>query len=448
MFIAATFSLLAAVLAPQTTEKPQGAEPVLKASETKSLSGRLRKYLSADTTYQAARGRVREKASKTLRKTREAFEKEWKKYDKRGLLGSMVDLRAVFYNCFKPEKSKIGKGSLLEKEVKDTPVKYAIRLPRKYTEKKPWGTILSLPSGKEGSWMRPRDYFSKIWGKSAIIEQFIMQIPHLPAELEMDPIPNYSRDRAEEEENKRIGSVFGAFGFLINNYTVDRARVFLDCGTETCGFGVRFATLFPDRWAGLILRDVTEVDDLRIGNLLSVPILVLKTPNNAATVTAMKKRWDETCPGMMTVLDAKGDAPHLESADDILAWVADKKRSMVPMKITLEPNHDRFNRAYWVDIHVADSLLNTSGDERPRLQAVADRAANRITIDAVGIERFEILLNDDLVDLSKEFTIVVNGKAVKETRRRSFGEMKRRMLDRNDWDYIFPVKYVSSVPKE
>jgi len=165
-------------------------------------------------------------------------------------------------------------------------------------------------------------------------------------------------------------------------------------------------------------------------------------------VAALEKRWHETCPGMMTVIDAKGDAPHLESADDILAWVADKRRSMVPKEITLEPNHDRFNRAYWVDILVADSLLTTSGDERARLHAVADRAANRITIDAAGIERFEILLNDDLIDLSKEFTIVVNGKAVKETRRRSFGEMKARMLERNDWDYIFPVQYVSSVPKE
>lgn len=448
MFIAATFSLLTAVLAPQTPEEPQGPTPVLKANETKSLSDRLRKYLAADLTYQSSRGRTREKASKTLRKTREAFEKDWTKYSERGLLGSMVDMRAVFYNCFKPEKARIGKGSVLEKEIKDEPVKYAIRLPKKYTEKNPWASILSLPSGKDGTWMRPRDYFTKIWDKSAIIDEYIIQVPELPADLEMDPIPNYTRDRAEEEEDKRIRSVFGAFGDLINNYTVDRGRVFLDCGSQTCGFGVRFATLFPDRWAGLILRDATEVDDLRIGNLLSVPILVLKTAKNAATVTAMKKRWDETCPGMLTVLDAKGDAPHLESADDIMAWLQDKQRSMVPNKVTLEPNHDRFNRAYWVDILVADSLLNTAGAERPRLQAVADRAANRITIDAVGIERFEILLNDDLVDLDKEFTIVVNGKAVKETRRRSFGEMKQRMLDRIDWDYLFPVQYVSSVPKE
>jgi len=448
MFIAATFSLLTAAVTPQAPDKAPAQEPKLKASETKSLAGKLRKYLAADLVYQSARGRAREKAAKTLRKSRASFEKDWKKADSRGILGSMVDLRAVFYNCFKPVKSDIGKGTVLSRGVKGTPIEYAIRLPKKYTEKTPWGAILTLPSGKEGTWTDPREYFKQVWGKSPIIDEFIIQIPMLPNELEMDPIPNYTRDRAEEEEDKRIRSVFGAFGYLLNNYTLDRGRAFLDCGTETCGFGVRFATLFPDRWAGLILRDAVEVDDLRIGNLLHVPILVLKSANNAAVVDAMKKRWDEVCPDMMTVIDAKGAAPHLESADDITAWIKDKRRNMVPAKITLEPNHDRFNKSYWVDIHVADSLLTTQGEERPRLEAVADRSTNRITVDAVGVERFELLLNDDLVDLDKEFTIVVNGKAIKQTRRRSFSEMKNRMLTRNDWDYIFPVRYVTSVPKE
>lgn len=448
MFIAATFSLLTALAPPALAAAQQDPKPVLKESEQKSLGDKLRKYLSADLVYQAARGRDREKASKKLRKARATFEKEWDKADAAGVLGSMVDLRTVFYNCFTPVKPKISKGSVLTKGIKDTPIEYSIRLPKKYTEKTPWPVLLSLPSGKGGTWTKPADYFKTTWGKSPIIDEFMIQIPKLPDGLEMDPIPNYSQDRAEEQEDKRIRSVFGAFGFLVNNYTVDRGRVFLDCGSESCGFGIRFATLFPDRWAGIILRNPTEVDDLRIGTLTHVPILALKTADNAKAVEALKKRWDEKCPDMFTILDAKGAAPHLESADDILAWTKDKKRNMSPTKVSLEPNHDRFNKAYWVDIIVADSLLTTTGEERPKLVAVADRAANRITVDSVGVERFEILLNDDLVDLSKEFTIVVNGKAVKETRRRSFGEMKRRMLDRNDWDYIFPVRYVSSVPKE
>ena len=121
---------------------------------------------------------------------------------------------------------------------------------------------------------------------------------------------------------------------------------------------------------------------------------------------------------------------------------------MAPKKVVLEPNHDRFKKAYWVNIHVAESLLTTTGDDQPRLSVEADREQNRITVEAKSVERFELLLNDEIVDLSKEFTIVVNGKAIQEQRRRSFRDMHSRMVTRNDWDYLFPVRYVTSVPKE
>ena len=109
---------------------------------------------------------------------------------------------------------------------------------------------------------------------------------------------------------------------------------------------------------------------------------------------------------------------------------------------------DSFKKAYWVNIHVAESLLTTTGDDQPRLSVEADREQNRITVEAKSVERFELLLNDEIVDLSKEFTIVVNGKAIQEQRRRSFRDMHSRMVTRNDWDYLFPVRYVTSVPKE
>ena len=43
---------------------------------------------------------------------------------------------------------------------------------------------------------------------------------------------------------------------------------------------------------------------------------------------------------------------------------------------------------------------------------------------------------------------MVNGRAVQETRRRSFRDMHNRMVTRNDWGYLFPVRYVTTVPKE
>ena len=37
---------------------------------------------------------------------------------------------------------------------------------------------------------------------------------------------------------------------------------------------------------------------------------------------------------------------------------------------------------------------------------------------------------------------------MQETRRRSFRDMQNRMVQRNDWGYLFPVRYVTTVPKE
>lgn len=449
MLIAATFSLLATTLAPQNpAASSQESEPVLAKREQKTLGDKLRKYLAAEIQYDGSSGRAREKASKARRKAKEAFDKDWAKADAKGVLGSMVDLKTVFNNCFENKRPEVGKGNFYLRDVSETDFKYGLQIPKKYSEKEPWPTVVVLPGGKAGTWTKRKDYFTSAWAGTTLLETAIINIPMLPQGLEMDPIPDYSRDGAEKDEQRRIGSVLSSFGFIMNNYNVDRTRVFLDCGTENCGFGVRLASLFPDRWAGIILRDPIQVDDIRIGNLLNVPVLAIETAANAAVIAAMKKRWDEKCPGMLSVIKSQGAAPFIASAADIEAWMKDKQRTMTPAKITLEPNHDRFHRTYWVGMLVADSLLTASPGEEPRLQVVADRAANRITVDARGVERFEILLNDDLVDLSKEFTIVINGKAIKETRRRSFRDMKRRMMERNDWSYLFPVSYIATVPKE
>ena len=51
-------------------------------------------------------------------------------------------------------------------------------------------------------------------------------------------------------------------------------------------------------------------------------------------------------------------------------------------------------------------------------------------------------------DLDKDFTVVVNDKAVTEHKSRDRRGMQRRMLERRDWEFLFPVTYTSAVPKE
>ncbi|MCB9878555.1 MAG: hypothetical protein H6835_13240 [Planctomycetes bacterium] len=455
MLLAVSLSLLAAVT-PQDPPATGGAaaggqQPKLADRELKTLSDRLREYLAAETAYDLAdNSKDREKTGKVRMKAKDKFEGEWDRAEKKvNLLASTADLRAIFFNCFERERPKHGLGSLQKGKIKDTDVEYSVYLPKSYKPTTPLPTVLLLPSATgAGSWGKAGNAFEDAWEGQALADSTIFAIPHLPEGLEMDPIPDFNREGAEAEEEKRNGTVLRTLGAVMNDYNVDRGRVFLDCGKGTCGYGLRLLTLFPDRFAGLVLRDPTAVDDLRLGSLLGIPVLMVKTGDNAAVVESLQKRLEEKDPGKVTVIDGKGSYPFKESAPEIGDWMANKQRNMTPLHVVIEPNHDRFNRSYWVDIEVADSLLTTSGDKRPRLEVKADPQTNRITVDAVGVERFEVVLNDDLVDLDKEFTIVVNGKAVQETRRRSFSEMKKRMEGRSDWDYLFPVRYMTTVPKE
>ncbi len=445
MFVVASLSLILAA-APQD----QGDKAILSARDQKTLADKLKKYLEAEITYDSAEGKARAKAGKARRKAKGSFEDAWEKAESKGeLLGSMTDLKAVFHNCFSPGKPKHGKGKMYSQSMgSGSDLKWGIYVPKKYKEKTPWPAIVSLPSGSAGKWSKAIDHFGKTWGGSGMMDTHIVHVPQIPEGLELDPVPDYNRDGAEAQENNRNRAVLGTLGFVLNNYNVERGQIFLDCGQEACGYGIRLASLFPDRFAGLILRDPVNPDGLRFGSLSNLPVLMLKTGDNAQAVDALTERLEAACPGMVTVLDAKGAAPHLDSAAEILDWMTKQRRIMAPKKVVLEPNHDRFKKAYWVNIYTAESLLTTSGDNQPRLLVEADKEQNRITVEAKSVERFELLLNDDLVDLSKEFTIVVNGKAVQETRRRSYRDMQTRMVTRNDWDYLFPVRFVTTVPKE
>lgn len=450
MFVAATLSLLVAVT-PQGnggTSADASKEPVLSAREQSSLADKLKEYLHAEHEYDFADGiKDREKAAKKRRKALDDFDKEWEKAEEKGVMASMVDLRAIFHNCFERERPKHSTGRLRDDTAGDGQ-EYALFCPSKYKVKETYPLVLSLPGREGGKWVEPEDYFPKTWEGTALVETTMVHIPKVADALELDPVPDYSREGAAAEENRRHMAVLGTWGYVMHNYTVERSKVFLDCGRETCGYGVRLATLFPDRFAGVILRDAVAVDDIRLGSMHSVPVLLLETDANSQTVRALEKRLNDTCPGMATVLKAQGDYPHLESAPDIITWMSDKERVMTPSKVVLEPNHDQFNKAYWANIRVAESLQRVAPDERPRLVATADRAANRITIDCKSVERFEILLNDDLVDLDKEFTLVVNGKAIQVERNRSFSQMKDRVVVRNDWDCLYTASYETSVPKE
>ena len=103
---------------------------------------------------------------------------------------------------------------------------------------------------------------------------------------------------------------------------------------------------------------------------------------------------------------------------------------------------------HWVSIALAESLYSgLQADEMPSVEAVVDRDANRITIKTKSVSGIWLYLNDALVDLDKEFTVVLNGTAITETRQRNRYDMTEWLFGRWDPSFIWTSHYKFAVPK-
>jgi hypothetical protein len=453
-FVAAAVACLLplAVFVPQGDGGDPAKPGLLTPAERTSLRDKLAKFMQEDAVYSTSSGKDRDKAARSREKAKDAFDAEWQKAEKKGnLMASMPDLRGVFENCFllKPPAKTVG--TLWSDKSKLSQMEYSYFLPKSYKPNVPCIALWVLPgrTGAEATapFAKAVDYFAATWDKTPLAGEAIVHLPNPIPGLEYDPIPDFSREADDAEEQRRIDWMWGTYADTLNTFNVDRGRLFLDCGRGNCGFGLRFVSMFPDRFAGVVLREPVAVDGLRLGSLAGVPVLMVKSEATKAVVEALQKRIEELAPGSVTVLDAVGEYPYTDLTPKFEEWLRSKRRNAMPSKVVIEPNHDKFNNAYWADIVVADRLVSAAADKKPRLECTADRAANRITVKAVGVERFTIYLNDDLVDLDKDFTIVVNDKAVTEKKARNFRDMRENVIVRSDWELLFPVRYNATVPK-
>src|SRR5688572_30005645 len=266
MSLLASLAMLAVVL-PQGTPPPQnggtetppgGKAPVLTPAEQESLHKALAKYIDADTAYQNAPGAQRDKLNKKRDSMRADFDDEWEKHKKKNLLASMVDMRAIFENCFLVKNPTVSLGSLRKESITE-PAKadYYYYLPKAYKAATPARIVVVIPGTATANgtdWVKAPEYFASVWDKTALVNDTIVQVCSVPAKLDLDPIPDYTRQGAEEDEKSRIDPVMGPLGDLSRSYNLDRARMFLDAGRGGCGFVLRLMTLFPDRFAGAVLR--------------------------------------------------------------------------------------------------------------------------------------------------------------------------------------------------
>ena len=447
----ATLTLVTVCLQPQGTEPP-APQPLLTPAEQKSLHDKLADLIRLFNEKEMARGPAREKATKAYAKAKEAFEKERERCEKKGnLLKAMPDLQAIFANCFQYETKSPASIRKVEPHDKENPLPpYWLSVPKGYKADKPNRVVLLVPGLEDNGWFDGQRWFENTWDKSASAADTIFHVPIVDKKVDLAKMPDYGQTGAEEEEKTRNAQLLASFGEVQRTYNVDRARVFLDVGKGASAYALRVATHFPGTFAGVVLRqpDAEGTAGLRLGSLNGMPVLLLGSEETKAACSRLKERIDAQAKDSCTILATTDAYPFKAATPEIEKWMAGVKRSDVNRKhVVLEPNDDRWCSAYWVRIDTMETIHTAPPDKKPRLEVEADRASNRITVKAVGVESFALRLNDALVDLDKEFTVVVNDKAMTQKLTRDFNRMLEFVNQRFDGEFLFPVEFRARVPK-
>lgn len=449
---------------------PQGGEagsqpppPLLSPAEQKSLNKKLADYIEADQEHEQAPDNRKDRTGKKKNQAKDAFVKEWEsRCDKLkvDLLKSVTDLQAIFANVL-PYERRSGQGLMKREEAKTTlgqPIdkEYGLFVPKGYKYEAPARTVIMVPGLDDaGGWVECRDWFAATWGnaaanKPALLEDTIFHAVQVQKGLELDPAVDFTRQAADDShEVACIAQVLVPFNETFKNYNVDRDRVLLDCGRGSSSFGLRFATLFPHRLCGLVLRDAPEADDIRLGSLNGLPVLIVADGKTAAAAAKLEQRINALHANSCTVLKAEDAYPYPASSAAIEKWLAERKRELFLGKVVIEPNNPRIAENYWVNITKMEAIGGVPLAKRPRLEVTADRAQNRLTIKAEGVEEFTVLLNDRLVDLDdpKGVTLIINDKALTIGRGRDRQALIDLVLRKQDTGWLFPVSLGLTVPR-
>ncbi|HLU39247.1 MAG TPA: hypothetical protein VK081_07665, partial [Planctomycetota bacterium] len=412
MALSITLSLTACLLLPQDKPAAENVQTVLAKGDLDTLRNRVREYFTArDATYDAPESR-KEAARKKEEQAREKLKKEWAARvgsKEQAVLASLADLRAIFTGCFEFERQS-GNGEVRPMKPKKMPA-YDLVLPKKYRPDTPIPTVLLMRGHTGEKWVSASEWYVSTWKGAAEAGDFAFVMPGVDDSIDFDPPANLAEAGGQATDAARRMTTLGSLGAASSAIHVDRDRIYLDCGKGTCAWGLRLATYFPHLFAGIVLRHPAEVTDLRLDSLAGVPFLLLRTDETRAACDQLAEQLNKLKDGTATLLDAKGAYPHAESAPEIAAWLKGRVRDLMRPHVVVANNHDQCLRAFWVYMGTAEPIAQTPPDLQPRLEVVADKTTNKLTITARGVNDFMVRLNDQLVDLDKEIVAVINGKA-------------------------------------
>ncbi len=424
-----TLSILCVVLLSglplATAMRTDPVEELLSSSEHGKVGSKIADCVAAK---QARKGQT--EAEEDLRK---ALEKWGKKRVAGGLdplgLNLTEDLGRALWQSYGYSKMRgIRKGKVTSIETDPIPfygpdftVEYALHAPSKYNAREAYPLILCIPDEDE----RPTDHLIERWLVDPAIKAgaILVGLP-MPEDVAV------WTGIGSEGNPGGVGILLSVFKSIRQTYAIDYDRVFIAGRGVGVGAGMTIASMFPDRFAGVIGR-TGDAADIAVENFCNLPTFFAGSGKRAsAFAEQLVAAGIENC-----TVQPDGTTAH------IWAWLQGTVRASNPTEVQLRPGVPFPNKAYWVEIPPHD------GSTEARLVARIDRESNTVVIEASGVASVTLSFNDLLVDLSRPVKVICNGAESEDLLPRNFTTTLQLIYStRNDPGKLYTAAKVYDIP--
>jgi len=424
--------------APPKAEEPK--EPpawTLPDRDARKLRGLMEDFLAGDARKQAD----------ALKKMEKLLERPIDGHSALEDVASLVDM-AMHARAF---RSKLKKGHVQEISVSPAvhsfpmgTVKYWLFVPKDYRDDQLWPLMFCLPDNKAHP--DGKAFLEGQLGKCPLMaESFLVVVPQAYAKGESWSSPN-----SLAQAMIALRHATGTFG--VDEKEAGPATDFLRIFIHGDDAAAVIAARFPEVFAGAILvhsdgRPGGNIDISAAGQLSGMPAYCIIDPKRKR-----QREFAERIKADNDVSVIAQDAGGEGDFKSIGEWLEKlPPRASQPRKISYTVHDGSFQRDYWINVLDFDASVEPA----PSFEAEANRATNVVTIEVEGISRFELFLNDAIVDLNRPVRIVVkegdkdlpffDTEDGCDTVSRDLGGMLAELVESNHPWRIYVAKFVIDV---
>jgi hypothetical protein len=326
-------------------------------------------------------------------------------------------------------------------------VRYFLGVPRGYDLTQSWPLVVKLPTANAFLTNPPPDAA----GAARIYTQWIIdELNEHPDALVLMPLLNLDElyGPGPIGMNLVIQPILHAAG----KANIDPARVYL-IGHSMAAHAVwNIAIHYPTYFAAInpLAGSANEVwQRIRLGDLRNVLVVVWHDTSDSVIKVDESRSIVRYLRGMKYDVDYQetqsvGHAPTPQLIEQEYRKLRARTRPLYPHDLFVQSDSPDtiFNRIDWVQIYQPldpgplSKLLFAHGSAgisiyRNGFRAVASLSApNTISIDTLNVQALRLYLNDQMVDLGKPVTVIVNGKT-------RFSDIVRQSIDEMLKDQIF-----------